>query len=389
MNSQEQIAALGNAGSQALSAGNFAKAAEIFDQLVRLAPSDRRGYLGLAMAKRGQSDANGAHAALDGLLKLNIDDLPALMMKGDLFSESGNSKSAAAYYSRVIALAPDPSKLPPEAAKQISRAKEATEAYSRDAVANIQEKLKRSGYDRATAPRRFTNSIDMLAGVKKRYVEEPTSFYYAELPAIGYYDRSQFPWLKQLEASAEDIAAEFRRASEDQSLFVPYVKADESRPHRLDHPLMNNMDWSALFLVNDGELNEQAAAYFPKTLEALQQTPLNSIENCGPMVLFSRLRPGTRIAPHTGLFNYRLICHLPVIVPGDCGLRVGDEVKEWKFGEAFVFNDSIEHEAWNNSERERVILLFSIWRPELTEEEKKLLSALLTSGFAFKGEGEI
>ena len=93
-------------------------------------------------------------------------------------------------------------------------------------------------------------------------------------------------------------------------------------------------------------------------------------------MLFSLLRPGARIPPHNGFVNTRLICHLPLIVPESCGLRVGNDTRALVEGKAWLFDDTIEHEAWNGSDRTRVILLFEIWRPEFTEEERRLVSAM-------------
>jgi aspartate beta-hydroxylase len=97
------------------------------------------------------------------------------------------------------------------------------------------------------------------------------------------------------------------------------------------------------------------------------------------MVLFSLPKPGVKIAPHHGFLNTRLICHLPLVVPNDCGLRLGNEVHSWKKGELVVFDDSIEHEAWNNSQQNRVVLIFDIWRPELSELEREWVTSLLES----------
>jgi aspartyl/asparaginyl beta-hydroxylase (cupin superfamily) len=92
--------------------------------------------------------------------------------------------------------------------------------------------------------------------------------------------------------------------------------------------------------------------------------------------MFSLLRPGARITPHTGTHNTRLTCHLPLIVPPDCGFRVGNETREWEEGKLLIFDDAIEHEAWNSSDRDRLILIFDIWRPELSEQEKREIGAL-------------
>ena len=92
-----------------------------------------------------------------------------------------------------------------------------------------------------------------------------------------------------------------------------------------------------------------------------------------PIALFSKLSAEMKIPPHNGLTNSRLICHLPLIVPENCGsLRVGNEERSWVEGEMLIFDDTIEHEAWNSSAHERVILLFEVWRPEIAEEERRL-----------------
>ena len=95
--------------------------------------------------------------------------------------------------------------------------------------------------------------------------------------------------------------------------------------------------------------------------------------------MFSLLRPGARIAPHTGMYNTRLVCHLPLIVPPGCRFRVGNEVREWQEGKLLIFDDTIEHEAWNDGTEDRVVLIFDIWRPELSEQERREVAALFRS----------
>jgi aspartyl/asparaginyl beta-hydroxylase (cupin superfamily) len=84
------------------------------------------------------------------------------------------------------------------------------------------------------------------------------------------------------------------------------------------------------------------------------------------------------------MVNTRLICHLPLIVPENCGaIRVGNEARHWVEGEMLIFDDSMQHEAWNDSDRERVVLLFDIWRPELSEEERALVTTVLTAARSY------
>ena len=108
------------------------------------------------------------------------------------------------------------------------------------------------------------------------------------------------------------------------------------------------------------------------------QAPLAKIPGWGPTVMFSLLKAGSRILPHTGMFNTRLVCHLPLMIPEGCRFRVGNEVREWQEGRLLIFDDTIEHEAWNDSNEDRVVLIFDIWRPELSEQERLELTALFS-----------
>ena len=94
------------------------------------------------------------------------------------------------------------------------------------------------------------------------------------------------------------------------------------------------------------------------------------------MAVVDGLRPGARIPPHAGVMNARLICHLPLIVPQPSGFRVGNETRAWEEGKLLVFDDSIEHEAWNDSAEDRVVLIFDIWRPELSEADRRAVTAI-------------
>jgi aspartyl/asparaginyl beta-hydroxylase (cupin superfamily) len=111
-------------------------------------------------------------------------------------------------------------------------------------------------------------------------------------------------------------------------------------------------------------------------MRMLEQPPIPQIAGRSPMALISILKPGTHIPPHTGMLNMRLICHVPLVVPGDCRLRVGAETRDVVEGRAMIFDDSIEHEAWNDADSVRAVLLFEIWRPEISDEEKIALTAM-------------
>ena len=69
--------------------------------------------------------------------------------------------------------------------------------------------------------------------------------------------------------------------------------------------------------------------------------------------------------------------HLPLIIPPACSFRVGHQTREWKYGEAFVFDDSIEHEARNDSGELRAVLIFEVWNPALSTAERELVAGLM------------
>jgi len=115
----------------------------------------------------------------------------------------------------------------------------------------------------------------------------------------------------------------------------------------------------------------------PRTVEALSHAPQVDVAGRGPTAFFSILDAFTHIPPHTGVTNTRLTVHLPLIVPPQCSFRVGGETREWVPGQAWVFDDTIEHEAWNRSDVPRAVLIFDIWNPLLSPAERDLMRAAI------------
>ena len=101
------------------------------------------------------------------------------------------------------------------------------------------------------------------------------------------------------------------------------------------------------------------------------------IAGASPTAMFSLLAPHTSIPPHNGVNNTRLLCHLPLIVPEGCWFRVGADTRPWREGEAIVFDDTIEHEASNPSDLLRVVLIFDLWHPDLSDVERRAIAAMV------------
>jgi aspartyl/asparaginyl beta-hydroxylase (cupin superfamily) len=311
--------------------------------------------------------------------------ITALLDEADAFAGKGETRAATSHYGAALRQAARLSQWPAGMAERLAFARDACTNYAAHYSQHLQQHLTSAGYDPQKASPRFTEALEIVLGRKQPYVQLPRFFYFPGLPNVQFYDNNQFPWLAEVEQATDAIRAELLALMADPTLFAPYVQAKEGRPSPGEGGLLNNPDWSACFVWKNGQAVLPVAQRCPATLKALAKAPLDYITERAPSILFSVLRPGARIPPHTGLLNTRLICHLPLVVPGRCGFRVGNDVREWQVGKAWAFDDTIEHEAWNDSNQARVILLFDVWRPELTAEERELVTNLVKAIDAFDG----
>jgi aspartyl/asparaginyl beta-hydroxylase (cupin superfamily) len=181
--------------------------------------------------------------------------------------------------------------------------------------------------------------------------------------------------MAQLNAAASGIRSELETLLADPGdALQPYVRMEKGLPDNKWTELDQSLDWSACFLWEYGEPNKAVLDRCPLTAAALAALPSAHIPKRAPSAFFSILKPRTRIPAHTGVTNTRAIVHLPLIVPTGCGFRVGGETREWTEGQAFAFDDTIEHEAWNDSDEMRAVLIFDVWNPHLTSAEQALIA---------------
>ncbi len=354
------------AGIEALRRGDAASARQIFEQLVASGAATADTQLGLVYACSALHDGAAARAAIDATLALEPRNLRALMLKGDALAADGNGIGAASFYQAVVQVAPEGAALPPELRAEVERAYTLVDRYR----LQFEQAMTAHLAPMPDQSPRFRQSVDILLGRRDIYVQQPLLYYFPELPQVQFYDRARFPWLDRLEAATADIRQELLAVMGQPEAFAPYVQGDPSRPMLAQGGLRDNPDWSAFYLWKNGQRIEANAARCPRTMVALEGAPLTRMDRRSPSVLFSLMRPGAHIPAHHGFVNTRLIVHLPLIVPPGCRFRVGSETREWQEGKAWVFDDTIEHEAWNDSDQTRVVLLFEIWRPELTLQER-------------------
>src|SRR5438270_713158 len=205
------------------------------------------------------------------------------------------------------------------------------------------------------------------------------------LAADDFLVREHFPWLADLEAQTDVIRAELVAILESADAGLsPYVTMPPGTPRNVWTELNNSVAWSALHLWKEGERIEGACARAPNTAKIVEGLPLAHIRGKAPTVFFSILQAGKHIPPHTGVTNTRTIIHLPLIVPRGCSFRVGGETREWREGEAFAFDDTIEHEAWNKSDQDRALLILDCWNPHLSEHEQAMICRLFAVADAQK-----
>ena len=374
MNSPD-FEAIARAGVDALRRGDARAARTAFETVNDAGRASHQLRLFLAQSCELAGDGIAMEAALVQVLEAEPRNLYALLMMGENRVRSGDDRAASSWFNLALSSANKMQGLPQDLPPRLERAAKALAAMNARFEAHLQAEFDRAGVRPEAIGPRFAEAIEIMAGRAQPQLQQPSSFYYPRLPQIPFYDPADFGWVSALEARTAEIRAEAEMVLARGDGFAPYVQRNTDRPTR-EHALLEDPDWSAYFLWKDGALVKDHARACPVSVAALRDLPMPEVEKRSPSVLFSVLQPKTHIPPHWGMLNTRLICHLPLIVPPDCRLRVGNEVRPVEAGKMMIFDDSIEHEAWNDSDETRVILLFEIWRPELDANERRALTAM-------------
>ena len=369
-------AVLNELGLTMMQRGEPARARELFERATKADPKHPSLWSNLAASLHALS-APEELEAIEQALVLDPRHLASLLQKGGYIEQRGDTRSAARVYRNALATL-RPGETPPETVAEVIR--HAREVATKDEAAlgaAIEEKL---GALRAQhgggAYRRVDRCVELLTGARNRFTSQPTFMYFPEVPDVEFFDRGDFPWLDEVEAATEVIREELLSVLiTDREGLEPYVAYPEGIPLDQWKELNKSRRWSAYFLWNQSVPQPAHMARCPRTVEILKKVPQVEVARRAPTAYFSILEPGTRIPPHTGVTNTRAIVHLPLIVPEKCGFRVGSRTREWIPGKAWVFDDTIEHEAWNLSESPRAILIFDVWNPFLSAAERDMVKA--------------
>lgn len=343
-------------------------------------------WLDLARDAHRRGDVAAETAVLEAAIRADRGNIAALLAMAELKRSLADDRAAGSFYRLALGTAVQARSVPPALHPGLQRAEQFIAATERAFADHLLGQLRGAGIDAASATPRVAEALRVLVGEQPLYLQQPSMFYFPGLAQHPFFERADFGWVEAVEAATDAIRAELLALAGDAAdRFGPYVTASPDRPPP-NNPLLDKPDWGAAWLWKDGVVADGMDVLCPATLAALELAPRPVIPGRAPIALFSRLTPGTHIQPHHGLLNTRLICHLPLIVPDGCGLRVGAETRSWREGEMLIFDDSFEHEAWNRGASDRTILLFEIWRPDIDADERAQLTRIFAAIDTYAGQ---
>jgi aspartate beta-hydroxylase len=366
--------------------GDLTEALELSALAKAAAPNDPMISLSKAIFHRDSGDPGGELAAIEDTLKIDAYYLPALIAKAVFYEGQGQKTTAAILYRNALRVAPPEAHWPQGLRPQLLHARQMERAYSAAFYEHLIGELGSEihalgGQDSG----RWTEASSIMAGQSKPYLADCNQLYVPRLPAIPFYDRSTFSWVRDLEAQTASIGIELQTALNNSAAqFTPYIEYGPGAPVNQWADLNHSQNWSTFKLWNSGTPVHENLAQCPKTKSALEAVEMADIDGLCPNAMFSCLAPHTEIPPHHGETNARLIVHLPLIVPENCLYRVGFETRTWEVGKTLIFDDTLEHTARNDSDHLRVVLIFDVWNPLLSPHERDLVRGLAKAARSFK-----
>jgi aspartate beta-hydroxylase len=381
--------ALNQAAMRAMASGDAAGARRMLLEAVALDPAAVPLQLNLAAACRALGDLGTAMSALDAALAADPRNFLGLLMKATVLERQGRTRDAGAAYGVALTQAPPEGQLDAATKTALERGRKLNADYLVEMerfLSDVTAGARAMG--QASESRRINAFIERLTGRRAIYQQQPTHFAYPGLPPIEFYDRALFPWLSDLESATAAIRAELLNLlTEDgpDKAFEPYIEYPGGVPLDQWAELNHSQRWSAFHLFKAGARVEENCARCPATIAALAALPQPQAPGRSPASMFSMLQPHTRIPAHTGVSNTRVVVHLPLVIPPGCGFRVGSETREWTLGQAWVFDDTIDHEAWNDSPQPRAILIFDVWSPFLSDNEREMVVRVMNAMDDFHG----
>lgn len=384
--SPDSVEALNVCAVASLRDGKHYRAVAMLERAVAVAPNDPISQHNLGRAYESVSDIGKAIEALRRSVLLRPAYHVARVRLAALLADRGEKESAVLHFARSLDDAQrqgrwlDAAGTPASLRPLIERAVLAVREHRRDALAALMDVLA-ARYGRE-ALWRVEQALRIYlreqAPVYPDPRQQPTFLYLPGLPTAPYFHRSVLPWVEGLEAQTGAIRDELMTVLHSETGHERVFTSDQLESQNL-RGTTGPVSWTGYYFYRYGQRREDNCAHCPRTAAAVNGLPLSVVPGHGPEVLYSVFRPDTHLLPHQGVTNTRVVGHLPLIVPRDCALNVGGEIHEWCEGRVVVFDDTYEHEAWNRSDQTRVVLIFDLWNPYLTEAERAAVSDVVVA----------
>ena len=370
--------ALYTLGVHAFKRGQLPEALQALQAAHTVAPHDPVVLLSISVVLREQGDGAAELRAIDAALTADPYFLAGLLAKASHLERHAQPMAATAFYRNALKVAPPEPRWPAALRSQLIHARTQVERAGIALAAFLAERVgTRASALTPTEAQRWREAGAILSGQSQPYPSVCSQLHVPRLPAIPFYERDAFGWVEALEAQTDAIRSEMTAVmAKDQGEFQPYIAYQPGTPVNQWQELNHSRRWSSYFLWRNGQPQTEHLHQCPQTAQALAHVDMADIGGLCPNAIFSALAPHTRIPPHHGETNARVIVHLPLVVPEHCLYRVGFEQRRWKVGEVLVFDDSIEHEARNDSDELRVVLIFDVWNPLLSAGERDMVRAL-------------
>jgi aspartate beta-hydroxylase len=350
--------------------GNFAQAVLLLQRAAERSHNDAAVHLKLATALRVTGNLPAALQVLGTVTRLQPTFLTAQLMTANIMLAMGRREEATAMYARAIAQVPDVTRLPPPLRAEIARGQahvDSERAWRANiaalSVANATP-VEKARIDRFRA--------NVLGG--PRSDGQPGQFQFPHGVSNAFFNPADVAGVQTMEAATPVIVEEFRA--------VVAANAPEL-VSMLGHGGPANSvavsgKWSSIRLIAEGAVVEANARLCPQTMALYRALPIPQVAGRSPNLMFSLLDAHTKIPAHYGVTNTRVVLHIPLVVPPTgCAIRVGKETRAWETGNALVFDDTIEHEAWNDSDDLRVVLLCDLWHPALSTSERDAVARIM------------
>lgn len=382
--SPDSVEALNVCAIASLRDGKNFRAVAMLERAVQADPNNAISQHNLGRAYEAVGNVAAAIEALGRAVQLRPVYHVARIRLAALLDDRGEHERAVLHYSRALNDAQrqrrwlDQAGTPASLRPYVERAVLAVRSYRSAALARLMDDLS-ARYGRESlgrierAIRIYLRAEDAVHPDPR---QQPTFLYVPDVPPTAYFDRSLFPWIEAFEAQTDRIREELRAVLPSDSGRERVFTSDELETQNLRGD-QGPVSWTGYYFYRHGERREENCARCPQTAGAIDALPLSIVPEHGPEVLFSVFTPGTHLLPHQGVTNTRVVGHLPLIVPSNCALNVGGELHEWQEGRVVVFDDTYEHEAWNRSSETRVVLIFDLWNPYLTEAERAAVTDLV------------